>query len=285
MNEHVLEKMHQHLILKGYSKSTLKTYKNEIMAFLKTIGNHEADSFSPDRLKAYLMYCHTVLKLSEATIHSRMNALKFYFEQVLKRDRFFFDIPRPKKQIQLPRVISEEKIFDSLLNVKNLKHQALLLLAYSAGLRVSEVVNLKVKDINSDRMQVFIRKSKGKKDRLVPLSSSILPLLRAYYRQFRPAIWLFEGQNNKEHYSVRSAQTIFKRAYKQLGISDDLSFHSLRHSYATHLLENGTDIRYIKELLGHNDIKTTLRYTHVSNKAIEQIESPLDKIIRKRSKN
>jgi site-specific recombinase XerD len=210
-----------------------------------------------------------------------MNALKFYYEQVLKRDKFFFEIPRPKKHLQLPKVISEEKILEGLLTIENIKHKTLLLLSYSAGLRVSEVVALKVEDIDSHRMQIFISKAKGKKDRIVPLSPVLLQLLRTYYRTYRPKIWLFESQDNLDHYSVRSAQLIFKSAFSRLGLPKSCSFHSLRHSYATHLLENGTDLRYIQELLGHNDIKTTLRYTHVSKNALENIESPLDKILRK----
>ncbi len=281
MNEHVITNMKTQLVLKGYSQSTIKTYLGEMNSFLSTIKSHDADDFDADRIKAYLCYCHTVLMISEATIHSRMNALKFYYEQVIKRDKIFFDIPRPKKHLQLPKVISEEKIISGLLIIENLKHRTLLLLAYSSGLRVSEVVGLRIQDINSDRMQISIVKAKGKKDRIVPLSKSILPLLRNYYKAYKPKFWLFESQNSTDHYSVRSAQVIFKKYFKKLDFPNHFSFHSLRHSYATHLLENGTNLRYIQELLGHNDIKTTLRYTHVSKNAIENIESPLDKILRK----
>ncbi|MES2652705.1 MAG: tyrosine-type recombinase/integrase [Bacteroidota bacterium] len=269
------------LVLKGYSPTTIKTYLGEMDSFLALIKTHNADSFDHERIKAYLFYCHTVLMLTEATLHSKMNALKFYYEQVLKKEKIFINIPRPKKHLQLPKVISEEKIISGLLVVENLKHKTLLLLAYSCGLRVSEVVSLKVTSINSDRMQVSILKAKGKKDRVVPLSKSILPVLRKYYMVYRPVTWLFESQDKLNHYSIRSAQIIFKSAFKQLGLPDNCSFHSLRHSYATHLLENGINLRYIQELLGHNDIKTTLRYTHVSKNALENIESPLDKILRK----
>lgn len=281
MNEHVIRNMKTQLVLKGYSERTIKTYLGEMNSFLSLIKMHHADDFDAERIKAYLFYCHTVLMLSEATIHSRMNALKFYYEQVIKKEKIFFDIPRPKKHLQLPKVISEEKIISGLLTIENIKHKTLLLLAYSSGLRVSEVVSLRVQDINSDRMQVSIVKGKGKKDRMVPLSKSILPLLRNYYKTYKPKFWMFEAQNSIDHYSVRSAQIIFKKAFKNLGLPSNCSFHSLRHSYATHLLENGTSLRYIQELLGHNDIKTTLRYTHVSKNAMENIESPLDKILRK----
>lgn len=282
INEQVIPSMQQLLHLKGYSQSTQKTYLSEMSVFLKEIKHEPANNFSIARLKDYLQYCHSTLKLTENTIHSRMNALKFYYEQVLQQEKLFWTIPRPKKRIQLPKILSEEKIIASLLSVSNLKHQAILLTAYSAGLRVSEAVSIKVTDIDSDRMQIFIRCAKGKKDRMVTLSVYCLQILREYVKQYKPKTFLFEGQSEKEHYSTRSAQIIFKEATKKLNIPASISFHSLRHSYATHLLENGTDIKLIQHLLGHNDIKTTLRYTHVSVKTLNKIESPLDKIIRKK---
>ena len=282
VNAHVIPALKQVLVLKAYSASTIKTYTNEVAVFLRAIQHHEADAFNITRIKDYLQYCFEKLDLSENTIHSRMNALKFYFEQVLGKEKLFWEIPRPKKRIILPKVISEEKIIGGLMAVENMKHKTLLLLAYSAGMRVSEVIQLKITDIDSDRMQITINEAKGKKDRVVTLSTTILELLREYYKQYRPKFWLFEGQIVNEHYSTRSAQLIFKNAYKKLGLPASCSFHSLRHSYATHLLENGTDISYIQKLMGHNDIKTTLRYTHVSKKDISKIESPLDKIMRKK---
>lgn len=281
-NINQLAKYIQTLDLKGYSASTKKTYKNEFSIFLQTIKNKKADSFGTQRLKDYLQYCHTELKLSENTLHSRMNALKFYYEQVLGNEKLFWEIPRPKKRIILPKVISEEKIIAGLLKTENLKHKAILYTAYSAGLRVSEVIKLKIADIDSDRMQMRIENAKGKKDRMATLAHSTLVILREYVKVYKPKIYLFEGQTIGEPYSARSAQTIFTKAYEALGMPKNISFHSLRHSYATHLLENGTDIKYIQELLGHNDIKTTMRYTHVSKRVLGKIESPLDKIMRKR---
>ena len=282
-NTQQLELYLQMLMLKGYSASTIKTYKNEFGAFLQTLKNVNADSLDTQRVKDYLLYCHKVLTLTESTIHSRINALKFYYEKVLHQEQFFWEIPRPKKHIQLPKVISEEKMLSSLLAIKNLKHKVLLMTAYSAGLRVSEVVSLKLEDVNSDRMQLFINRAKGKKDRMVPLSKTLLGLLREYYVKCQPNIWLFEGQIKGSAYSKRSAQELFANYFKQWGLPKYMSFHSLRHSYATHLLEGGTDIKYIQELLGHNDIKTTLRYTHVSKKALGKIESPLDRIFRNKN--
>lgn len=280
-----LELFIQTLILKGYSPSTIKTYKNEFTIYLQTINKVKADSLNTKRIKDYLQYCFDTLKISENSIHSRMNALKFYYEQVLKKEKFFWEIPRPKKQLILPKVISEEKIYKYLFAVENLKHKTILLLAYSAGLRVSEVVNLKLEDINSDRMQIFVKSGKGKKDRLIPLSNTILLLLREYYNIHKPKLWLFEGQIKGMPYSARSAQMIFKAACSKLLLPKNVGFHSLRHSYATHLLDGGTDVKYIQSLLGHNDIKTTLRYLHVTNKSLGKIESPLDKIARKFNSN
>ncbi len=281
-NSKALTKMNQTLILKAYSPNTIRTYNGEFSVFLQTLGNTIAESFTTERVKAYLYYCHTTLKLSENTIHSRMNALKFYYEQVLGREKFFWEIPRPKKPYKLPKVISEEKILKGLQSIDNLKHKALLYTAYSAGLRVSEAVKIKIADIDSDRMQIRIEAAKGKKDRMVTLAAATLAVLRQYFLEYKPKKYLFEGMNAEEHYSPRSAQAVFNQQFERIGLPKYFSFHSLRHSYATHLLENGTDIKYIQELLGHNDIKTTLRYTHVSKKAIEKIESPLDKILRKK---
>ena len=169
-----------------------------------------------------------------------------------------------------------------MFGVENIKHKTILVTAYSAGLRVSEVISLKITDIDSDRIKIAIRGAKGKKDRMATLSLYALQLLREYVTLYKPKSYLFEGQYKETHYSSRSAQTIFNNAITGLNLPESISFHSLRHSYATHLLENGTDIKYIQDLLGHNDIKTTLRYTHVSIKALAKIESPLDKIMRKK---
>lgn len=253
--------------------------------FLQAIANRPAASFTTNRIKDYLAYCYEQLHLTENTLHSRMNALKFYYEQVLNKPQIFWEIPRPKKRMILPKVISEEKLLKGLLSVNNLKHKAILFTAYSAGLRVSEVIALKITDIDSNRMQIKINSGKGKKDRMATLAKATLEILREYFKAEKPRIWLFEGQNKDTHYSARSAQSIFNETFKKLGLPPTISFHSLRHSYATHLLENGTDLKYIQELLGHNDIKTTLRYTHVSKKVLGSIESPIDKIMRKNAKN
>jgi site-specific recombinase XerD len=225
----------------------------------------------------YFLYCTNTLKLSENTLHSRINAVKFYFEQVLHREKLFFEIPRPKKPSILPKVIDTKDIKKLFTVTTNLKHNTMLKLCYGMGLRVSEIVNLKISDIDSQRMQVLVQQAKGKKDRYVNLPESILEQLREYYKQYKPKRYLFEGQVG-EQYAIRSVQQVFKDALRKAKINKEIGIHGLRHSFATHLLENGTDIKFIQELLGHNDIKTTLRYTHISKKSLAKVKSPLDSL-------
>lgn len=278
-NKEALQKFIQHLLLKSYSPSTIKTYRNEFTQFLQLIKDKPANEFTINRIKDYLQYCFEKLHLSENTLHSRINALKFYYEQVLKREKFFWEIPRPKKADQLPKVLSENEIGRMFNAIINLKHKAILFTAYSAGLRVSEVINLKIKDIDSGRMQLFIEKSKGKKDRYVGLSILLLDVLRAYLTKSQPTpkVYLFENPLKPgEQYSARSAQKIFHEAKEKARINKDVGIHSLRHSFATHLLEKGIDIRYIKDLLGHFSIKTTERYLHVKRETLINIPNVLD---------
>jgi len=282
VNRHVLPAMRQRLRLRAYSESTIRTYMNEMTQLLRTLGNIPADQLTPEHLKRYLGFCFDKLKLKENTLHSRMNALKFYYEQVLGRQKFFWEIPRPKKPFQLPRVFNERELQRMFAAATNLKHKALLFTAYSAGLRVSEVVNLKLTDIDSERMQIRIENSKGKKDRYVGLSSLLLDVLRAYMKKSkpRPLKYLFEGEKPGTAYSSRSAQLVFHHARVKAGIRKEVSFHALRHSFATHLLEKGVDIRYIKDLLGHFSIKTTERYLHVRREDLITIVNPLDELYR-----
>jgi site-specific recombinase XerD len=282
-NKLALREFVKQLELKSYSESTIKTYKKEFSAFLELLNARPAAAIIPEELKRYMHYCVVILQLSENSLHCRLSALKFYYEQVLRKDKFFFDIPRPKKPFQLPRVLGEYEIGKLFSALENKKHKAILFTAYSAGLRVSEVVSLKLKDIDSDRMQIFVQNAKGKKDRYVMLSPVLLDILRNYMGSWkpRPHRYLFEGLEPGEPMSSRSAQDIFIKAKIKAGIKKDLSFHSLRHSFATHLLEKGVDIKYIKDLLGHFSINTTTRYLHVKKEHLVNIMSPLDDIFKK----
>jgi integrase/recombinase XerD len=282
INENAIPALQRHLRLKAYSESTMRTYIAELTQFLQAIKGVSAESFTSERIKDYLSYCFYHLKLSENTMHSRINALKFYFEQVLKKEKFFFEIPRPKKPMQLPKLLNETELARLFNALSNKKHKAMLFTAYSAGLRVSEIVNLKLADIDSKRMQIFVQRAKGKKDRYVNLSPVLLDILRKYIKEYspRPKLYLFESEQTGTAYPTRTVQQIFGNAKTKAGIQKEIGVHSLRHSFATHLLEKGTDIRYIKDLLGHFNIKTTERYLHVSKKQLVNIVSPFDDLWR-----
>ncbi len=277
VNRLALQRFVETIRLKGYSHNTETTYRNEFAQLLYILGNVHVDTLTPERLRSYMLYCTTELKLSEAMLHSRLNAIKFYFEKVLKREYFFIDIPRPKKHSTLPKHISPRDVKRLFESTPNLKHNTMLKLCYGMGLRVSEIVGLKVAHIDSGNMQVLIERSKGKKDRYVNLPESLLTQLREYFKEYRPKEYLFEGQYGGQ-YSSRSAQNVFKSAIKKAKINKDTGIHSLRHSYATHLMEAGTDIGYIQKLLGHADIRTTLIYAKVTDRDIKKIKSPLDNL-------
>lgn len=277
-NSHHLREITKILKLKSYSASTMRTYQNELSIFFSLLGSTDAATLSIKRIQDYIVYCLDVLKLTENTVHSRLNALKFFYEQVLGYDKFFAENPRPKKHVQLPRLLNETEIGKLFNALTNRKHKAILFTVYSAGLRVSEVVSLQLQDVDSKRMQVFIRKAKGKKDRYVNLSPVLLDILRQYINVYtpRPKQYLFESEQTGKAYPTRTVQQIFSNAKQKAGITKTVGIHSLRHSFATHLLDKGTDIKYIKDLLGHFDIRTTERYLHVAKKSLVNIVSPLD---------
>ena len=279
-NREELRKYIQKLVLKSYSASTIRTYRNEFMQLLKLLRNKPVTDLSVEDVKRYMHYAIEKQGIGEHTAHSRINALKFYFEQVLGKERFFWEIPRPKKPLQLPKVLGEHELRRLFASVSNKKHKAILFTAYGAGLRVSEVVGLKLSDVDSDRMQIFVERAKGKKDRYVMLSPLVLDVLRAYIKESkpRPTTYVFEGTEAGIPYSVKSAQKVFQLAREKAGIKKHISFHGLRHSFATHLLEKGVDVRYIKDLLGHFSIKTTERYLHVKKEQLINILSPLDSL-------
>ncbi len=256
VNFPAFQRFQEQLKLKAYSENTIRSYSLGFAQLLYILKTYPVENLTPEGLRSYFLNCHDKLKLSEAEINSRMNAIKFYFEQVLHREKMFFDIPRPQKPSLLPKMLNSDeisKIKDALVNKK---HSVMLKLCYGMGLRVSEVVVLKLSDIDSDSMLVRIEQAKGKKDRVVELPESVLDELREYYLEYRPKVYLFEGQNGGQ-YSIRSVQAVLKSAMKKTGIKKNIGIHGLRQSYATHLLETGTDIRLIQELLGHNNLKTT----------------------------
>jgi site-specific recombinase XerD len=209
--------------------------------------------------------------------HSLINAVLYYYKNVLGKLDYKNGIIRPKKDQELPHVLSKEVVQAILRNSENLKHRTMLSLTYASGLRVGEVLQLKVVDIDSKRMLITVRGGKGKKDRIVMLSQKILILLREYFREYRPKDYLFEGQYGAR-YSEASLRKVLQKACVKANVLERPTLHWLRHSFATHLLEAGTDIRYIQQLLGHASTKTTEIYTHVSTKHIGMIQSPLDQL-------
>ena len=215
-------------------------------------------------------------KLSASYQNQIVNGVKLFF-QTIEQSKLKVDlVHRPRREHKLPNVLSKEEVKEILNALGNLKHRTMLSLIYSCGLRRSELLNLKPADIDSKRNIIIIRQSKGKKDRIVPLSEKILLMLREYYVAYKPKEWLFEGQTIREKYSEKSLESVLKNALAKTKIKKPVSLHWLRHSYATHLMESGTDLRYIQNLLGHSSSRTTEIYTHVSTKSIQNIKSPFD---------
>jgi len=273
--EKLLEKYRDILIQKRYSKNTEKVYINYFTDFCRKFGPGNIDDLSKEKINVYISELIRERNISASQQNQRINAIKFYYEKVLGREKEYYELHRPHKEQKLPKVLSKNEVKKILSVCENIKHKSILMLIYSAGLRRSELINLKITDIDSERMVINIRGGKGKKDRISLLSDHMLVLLRNYYRAYRPKDYLFEGQNGGK-YSPTSIANILKKASLKAGIRKKVTPHILRHSFATHLLEQGTDLRYIQELLGHNSSKTTEVYTHVSKKAIDQIKNPVD---------
>ncbi len=264
------------LSAKRYSPNTIKTYSEALRSFLVYYRSKDiCDITNADVLDFNNDY---ILKrnLSASYQNQVTNAIKLYFRTLHNTKIEVEKIYRPKKPKLLPNVLSKEEIKMILDANSNIKHKTMLCLIYSCGLRRSELLQLKPQDIDSKRNIVIIRQSKGKKDRITPLSTKILDLLREYYKEYHPKKWLFEGQIAEQPYSEQSLQSVLKTALKKAKIDKPVTLHWLRHSYATHLLESGTDLRFIQELLGHNSSRTTEIYTHVSTKSLQQIKSPFD---------
>jgi site-specific recombinase XerD len=276
----VLAQAEQKLILKGYSPNTIRTYKAELSYFLKYFENTDLKTVTKEQIENYIYYLISKYKIGESKQNTAINAIKFYYEQVLRMPREYYDIQRPKRAKTLPNVLSQEEILQLINAPDNLKHKAILYTIYSCGLRLSELLNLRIADIHSKDAYVYIKGAKGKKDRRTLLSGNLLNLLRKYYRAYQPAYWLFEGQDGGK-YSAASVQKIFRRAQQKSGVNPWSTPHTLRHSFATHLLESGVNLRNIQTLLGHESSKTTEVYTHVLNTLNKNIKNPLDIIIEK----
>lgn len=271
-----ISKFKQHLASKRYSENTIKTYCEALRSFFVFYRNKPIAEITNEDVIIYNNDFILKNSFSASYQNQIVNSVRLYFGTILETKIEIDKIHRPKTPKLLPNVLSKEEIKAILNAHTNVKHKAMLSMIYSCGLRRSELLNMKFSDIDSKRNIVLIRQGKGRKDRITPLSPKILDLLRDYYVVFKPEKWLFEGQFAGEQYSENSLQAVLKQALKKVQITKPVTLHWLRHSYATHLLESGTDLRYIQELLGHNSSRTTEIYTHVSTKSLQQIKSPFD---------
>lgn len=265
--------LERELKIRGLSRKTIKSYLLYNRAFIAWIKKSPRDVGQED-VRQYLNYL--VDRGSAAsTINVAINALKFYYAQILRR-KFFFDIKHAKKSKYLPTVLSKDEAKQLLGSIKNAKHYCIAALLYGAGLRVGEVVRIRMQDIDAGRGLLKVHQGKGKKDRYTLLPKQIMPHLEAQFRVKPMDAYLFSGAQGKGHLTTRSAEAIVQDAAKRAEITKPVSCHTLRHSFATHLLESGTDIRYIQELLGHAKLATTQIYTKVSSQSLGAIKSPLD---------
>ncbi|MCH2449344.1 MAG: site-specific integrase [Gracilimonas sp.] len=271
----LLSKYEHRLTLKNYSDSTLRSYLHGLHIFLNYLSVHEIKEVSPNVLETFFHYCKKELEYSYSMMKQLLASVKFLYEEVLQEEIDFDFTIKMKKPSRIPVVLSVEEVQRFLNSFTNLKHKAIFMLCYSAGLRVGEILNLKLRDIDSDRMQIRIENGKGQKDRYSILSKKVLQLLREYVREYQPNEYLFEGQGGGQ-YSSSSIQALMRRHKKQCGITKKATPHTLRHSFATHLLDNGTDTRFIQELLGHKHISTTQIYTHVSSRTMKDVKSPIE---------
>ena len=262
------------LELKKYANNTVKSYVICFETFINHYKDKELLSLNENDIRNYLQKLIQE-KRSNSYINQAINAIKFYYEVVLGMPNRFYAIERPRKEHKLPKVLSKEDVLMIIDNTNNIKHRCIVSLLYSAGLRRGELLNLKLEDIDSKRMLIRVEAAKGNSDRYTLLSKTLLKDLRKYYKQWKPSNFLFEGPS-KNKYSAASVVKIVQRASQKCGIRKKVTPHMLRHSFATHLLENGTDLRYIQVLLGHKNSKTTEIYTHVATNIFLQIKNPLD---------
>jgi len=272
---HLISKYEHQLTLKNYSKNTLKAYLNGLNIFLEYLSSNQVSEVSSKELDLFFHRCKKEQGYSYSMMKQLLASVKFLYEEVLSKDvDFNFNI-KMKKPSRIPVVLSVQEVERLLKSFTNLKHKSIFTLIYSAGLRIGELLNLKIRDIDSDRMQIRINQGKGQKDRYSLLSPKVLLLLREYVSEYKPKEYLFEGQDGGK-YSASSIQTLMRKHKKICGIKKKATPHTLRHSFATHLLDNGTDTRFIQELLGHKHISTTQIYTHVSSRSMKDIKSPVE---------
>lgn len=264
----------QKLQIKKYSNNTIRSYVAAFEKFINFYKEIPLNELNEDHIRAYLGTC-VKSQVSNSYLNIMVNAIKFYYEMVLDMPNRFYEIERPRDEQKLPKVLSKDEVLAIINNTNNIKHRCIVSLLYSAGLRRSELLNLKPADIDSKRMLIRVEGAKGNKDRYTLLSQKVLEELRVYFKEWKPKVYLFEGTAG-EKYSGSSVKSIVQKAARKARIKKTVSPHMLRHSFATHLLEDKTDLRYIQLLLGHSSTKTTEIYTHVAVNAFLSVKNPLD---------
>jgi len=272
------EQMLQDMDLKGFSEKTKKSYIDHVARFA-TYFKKSPEILGDVEIKQYLHYLLKEKKLSRSYNAQAYSGLRFLYETTLKMNWEGYKIPRSIKEKKLPVVMTKEEIRRIFRVTTNLKHLAILMTIYGAGLRVGEAVKLEPKSIDTNRMQILLQEAKGHKDRYTLLSKKNLEILRQYANKYRPNRWLFEGANPENHITERTVERMFEKAASKAGITKNVTVHTLRHSFATHLYEDGVDVYYIQKLLGHSSVKTTTIYIHLSQKNTLRIESPLESVL------
>lgn len=273
-------KLEEHLMIRRYSYNTVSAYRNALIGvfyFYKTIS---PEALRAEYVQTYILDRIKNYKISTSVQNNIINSYKAFSELVLKRPKEYLEIPRPRKYKKLPGVLSKNEVVRLFKATPNLKHKLALLLIYSSGLRVSELINLLKSDVSIDRQAIHIRRTKSRQDRYVPLAKSVIPYLKKYYQEFRPVRWLMEGQYSGQ-YSARSLQNVFSRALQNSRVDAYATLHTLRHSYATHCLENGYNLKSVQAVLGHRSLKTTEVYLHIAKDENINMQSPLDEIVAK----
>lgn len=276
--QQIIEKLKRDIQLRGLSKATEQEYAARVRQFHEYF-KKPVSELGEQEIREYLHYLAEEKKLSPSSVNMCNCALRFLYEVTLEQNLNYKRIPRLKEPILLPKVLAKEDVQAVFDSADNLKHKCILMTIYGSGLRLSEIAALRVSDIDSKNMRIFVQQGKGKKDRYVLLSQANLEILREYWKKYRPQYWLFEGREKGSHISGRGVQDIFKKYLKKASITKKASIHTLRHSFATHLLEDGTSLFHIRQLLGHSTILTTTRYLHVANTDILKTKSPLDTLL------
>lgn len=265
------------LHIKNYSVKTEKLYLHHLNLFLDYVSSSKIVNINEKTLLDYFDHLKQNKNFSYSSMKQALASVRFLFLDVLKKEIDFDFFIKMKKPNSLPNILTTEEVKNIINSIVNLKHRAIISTIYSCGLRISEAVNLKISDVDSSAMTIKIVNAKGKNDRIVMLSEKLLELLREYFKEYKPKTYLFEGQFG-EKYSARSIQQIFNNAVKKIKIKKKVTVHTLRHSFASHLLDNGTDIRFIQELLGHKHLSTTQIYTHINPASVKKIKSPFDSL-------